>query len=125
LTDTVGFIRRLPHTLIKAFRSTLEEASHASLLLHVLDASDPAIENCHQTTISVLQDLGAGEIPAIIVLNKVDKLQDPAQIEALLALFPESVAVSAMAVSAKTGGGLDELKRQIAQKLKNNGGSGL
>jgi len=112
LTDTVGFIRRLPHTLIKAFRSTLEEASHASLLLHVLDASDAAIESCHQTTVSVLQELGAGEIPAIIALNKVDKLQDPAQIEALLARFPESAAVS-----AKTGGGLDELKRQIAAGL--------
>jgi len=113
LTDTVGFIRRLPHSLIKAFRSTLEEASHASLLLHVLDASDAAVENCYKTTVSVLQELGAGEIPVISVLNKVDCLDDSAQIPALLAHFPESVAVS-----AKTGAGLDELKRQIAQKLK-------
>ena len=113
LTDTVGFIRRLPHSLIKAFRSTLEEASHANLLLHVLDASDAAVENCYKTTVSVLQELGAGEIPVITVLNKADLLQDPAQMQALLAHFPESVAVS-----AKTGGGLDELKRQIAQKLR-------
>jgi GTP-binding protein HflX len=113
LTDTVGFIRRLPHSLIKAFRSTLEEASHASLLLHVLDASDAAVENCYKTTVSVLQELGAGEIPAITVLNKTDCLQDSAQIPALLDHFPESVAVS-----AKTGSGLDELKRHIAQKLK-------
>jgi len=120
LTDTVGFIRRLPHSLIRAFRSTLEEVSHASLLIHVLDASDAAVENCRQTTVSVLQDLGAGEIPVITVLNKVDRLQDPAQLETLLARFPESAAVS-----AKTGSGLDELKRQIAQKLKNSAGSGL
>jgi len=112
LTDTVGFIRRLPHSLIKAFRSTLEEASHANLLLHVLDASDAAIENCCKTTVAVLQELGAGEIPVITVLNKIDKLEDPAQIPALLAQFPESAAVS-----AKTGAGLDELKRQIIQKL--------
>ena len=109
LTDTVGFIRRLPHSLIKAFRSTLEEASHASLLLHVLDASDAAIENCCKTTVSVLQELGAGEIPVITVLNKIDKLEDPAQIPALLAQYPESVAVS-----AKTGDGLGELKQKIA-----------
>jgi GTP-binding protein HflX len=112
LTDTVGFIRRLPHSLIKAFRSTLEEASHASLLLHVLDASDAAVENCYKTTVSVLQELGAGEIPVITVLNKTDKLEDSAQIPALLAHFPESVAVS-----AKTGNGLDELKRKIAAGL--------
>ena len=113
LTDTVGFIRRLPHSLIKAFRSTLEEASYANLLLHVLDASDAAVENCYKTTVSVLQELGAGEIPVITVLNKVDLLQDSAQIEALVAQFPESAAVS-----AKTGAGLDDLKRQIIQKLK-------
>jgi GTP-binding protein HflX len=113
LTDTVGFIRRLPHSLIKAFRSTLEEASHANLLLHVLDASDTAIESCYQTTISVLSDLGAGEIPVITVLNKTDCLQDSTHIETLLARFPESVAIS-----AKNGSGLDDLKNRIEKKLK-------
>jgi GTP-binding protein HflX len=116
LTDTVGFIRRLPHSLIKAFRSTLEEAAHANLLIHVLDASDANIENCYQTTISVLSDLGAGEIPLVTVLNKTDILQDTAQVEALLARFPESVAVS-----ARNGNGLDDLKNHIAQKIKMNG----
>jgi GTP-binding protein HflX len=115
LTDTVGFIRRLPHSLIKAFRSTLEEAAHASLLIHVLDASDPSIENCYQTTIAVLQELGAGEIPIITVLNKID-LSEPPQIEALLVHFPESYAVS-----AKNGGGLEELKSHIAEKLRYHG----
>jgi len=134
LTDTVGFIRRLPHSLIKAFRSTLEEASHSNLLLHVLDASDPAIEECYQTTISVLSELGAGEIPVITVLNKIDLLkpipgipstpgEDPAledlppigipeQIENLLSRFPGSIAIS-----AKNGQGLDKLKNCIANKL--------
>ena len=111
LTDTVGFIRRLPHSLVKAFRSTLEEAAHADLLIHVLDASDPAIDNCYQTTVSVLSDLGAGEIPVITVLNKIDKLSEQEQIETLLSRFPESVAVS-----VKNGSGLDELKISIAKK---------
>jgi GTP-binding protein HflX len=112
LTDTVGFIRRLPHSLIKAFRSTLEEAVHASLLIHVLDASDTNTENCYQTTIAVLQELGAGEIPVITVLNKIDLLSDPPRIEALLAHFPESLAVS-----VKNGSGLEELKNHIEKKL--------
>ena len=116
LTDTVGFIRRLPHSLVKAFRSTLEEAAYASLLIHVLDASDTNIENCCQTTISVLSDLGAGEIPVVTVLNKTDKLEDPALIEALLARFSGSVAVS-----ARNGNGLDDLKSHIAQKIEESG----
>jgi GTP-binding protein HflX len=117
LTDTVGFIRRLPHNLIKAFRSTLEEAAHASLLIHVLDASDPNIENCFGTTVSVLQELGAGEIPVITVLNKTDLLTDAAHLDAahldaMLSRFPQSLGLS-----AKTGKGLDKLKLRIAEKL--------
>jgi GTP-binding protein HflX len=136
LTDTVGFIRRLPHSLIKAFRSTLEEASHADLLIHVLDAADSNIDNCYQTTTSVLQELGAGEIPVILIINKIDclrrtegpetntlpkqqppvadKLPGTADIETLLARFPESLAVS-----VKTGEGLGELKGVIAGKVGN------
>lgn len=112
LTDTVGFIRRLPHTLIKAFRSTLEEASHANLLINVLDASNNAINECFETTLKVLSELGAGEIPVITVLNKIDMLEDKEQTESLLARFPESSAIS-----VKNGTGLDELKTLIAQKL--------
>ena len=112
LIDTVGFIRRLPHFLIKAFRSTLEEAAHSSLLLHVVDISDPAVEECYQTTVSVLSELGAGEIPVITVLNKADKLEDISLAESFLSQFQESVAIS-----VKTGYGLDELKNRIANKL--------
>jgi GTP-binding protein HflX len=109
LTDTVGFIRRLPHSLIKAFHSTLEEASHSNLLIHVIDASDPACEECYKTTIAVLAELGAGEIPVITVLNKVDKLEDTALVEGK---FPDCIAIS-----VKSGYGLDELKRRIAELL--------
>jgi GTPase len=110
LTDTVGFIRRLPHPLIKAFRSTLEEAAHSNLLIHVLDASDPACEECYKTTVAVLAELGAGEIPVITALNKVDKLDDTALVGEK---FPDSAAIS-----VKSGYGLDELKRRIAELLK-------
>jgi GTP-binding protein HflX len=112
LTDTVGFIRRLPHSLIKAFHSTLEEAAHANLLLHVLDASDPAVEECYQTTVSVLSELGAAEIPVITVLNKIDKLENNEQAESLHSLFPDSITIS-----VKTGYALDELKNHITEKI--------
>jgi GTP-binding protein HflX len=112
LTDTVGFIRRLPHSLIKAFRSTLEEASHANLLLHVLDASDPNIADCYQTTINVLEELGAAEIPIITVLNKIDRLENKEQLNSLLEQFPESIAIS-----VKSGAGLEDLKHHIANLL--------
>ena len=111
LVDTVGFIRRLPHSLIRAFRSTLEEASLSSLLIHIIDTSDPDMVSCYQTTVSVLQELNAGEIPIITVLNKIDRLEDGGQ--AALAAFPHGIAVS-----VKNGYGLDRLKRQIADQLK-------
>jgi GTP-binding protein HflX len=101
LVDTVGFIRRLPHSLIKAFRSTLEEASRAALILNVLDASDPDADVQYETTLSVLGELKAGEIPMITVLNKIDKVESA---QMLLSRYPDSVAVSAL-----KGSGLPEL----------------
>jgi GTP-binding protein HflX len=109
LVDTVGFIRRLPHSLIKAFRSTLEEASRAALILNVLDASDADAEIQYETTLSVLGELNAGEIPMITVLNKVDKIES---VQALLNRYPESVAVSAL-----KGTGLSELCARIESNL--------
>ena len=111
LVDTVGFIRRLPHSLIKAFRSTLEEATLADLLIHVLDASEPDIESFYQTTNSVLGELGAQNVPVVIVLNKIDRVDDSV-LENLLSRFPGSIAIS-----AKDGKGLAELKRQIGIAL--------
>ena len=110
LTDTVGFIRDLPHTLIKAFRSTLEEAALADILIHILDASDSGIESNYETTITVLRELGAGEIPVITLLNKIDRLDESGKAEELLNRFPESVQIS-----VKTGAGLDILKERITR----------
>ena len=109
LVDTVGFIRRLPHSLINAFRSTLEEVSHADLLLNVLDASDEDAASQYETTLSVLGDLGAGEIPMITVLSKIDRVEST---EALLRLYGESVPVSAL-----EGIGLTELCARIERAL--------
>jgi GTP-binding protein HflX len=109
LVDTVGFIRRLPHSLIKAFRSTLEEASHAALILNVLDASDTDAEVQYETTLSVLGELNAGEIPMITVLNKADRVES---VEPLLNRYPESIAVSAL-----KGDGLSELCARIESSL--------
>lgn len=110
LTDTVGFIRQLPHSLVNAFRSTLEEAVRADLLIHVVDASDPDAEIFYQTTCQVLRELGAENIPMITALNKTDCPR--AQTEVLLERFPESIAVS-----AKTGNGLEALKKLTAERL--------
>ena len=109
LIDTVGFIRRLPHSLINAFRSTMEEASHADILLFILDASSPDINEHYETTLSVLGDLGARDIPIITVLNKIDKLESA---EALLRQFSGSVPVSAI-----DGKGLDLLCGRIESTL--------
>jgi len=115
LTDTVGFIRSLPHSLIKAFHSTLEEAALADVLIHILDAADPAIEDNYKTTISVLKELKAHEIPMITLLNKIDCLPsggESAILEDLKNRFPESIAVS-----VKTGTALDLLKEKIVSMV--------
>ena len=113
LTDTVGFIRDLPHALIKAFHSTLEEVLLADILIHVLDASDTGIENNYETTIRVLRELGAGGIPVITLLNKIDRLNENDEMQELKNRFPGSIQVS-----AKTGAGLDALKEMIVQIRK-------
>jgi GTP-binding protein HflX len=115
LTDTVGFIRRLPHDLIDAFKSTLEEASLASLLIHVLDASDPDVHLYYKTTMDVLHDLGADDIPMILVFNKVDNIDSSDVLEFLLKRYPGSIPVS-----AKKGQGLDELAKRIDEALTAN-----
>ncbi|MDR0569284.1 MAG: GTPase HflX [Spirochaetaceae bacterium] len=107
--DTVGFIRRLPHALVDAFRATLEEAAQADLLIHVLDASDPQRDVCFETTISVLRELKADGIPMITALNKADLLE---AIEPIKSKYHDSIAVS-----AKTGAGLAELVRRVETHL--------
>jgi GTP-binding protein HflX len=115
LVDTVGFIRRLPHFLIDAFRSTLEEAAMADLLIHVLDASDPAIDRYYETTLSVLRELGADQIPAILALNKIDKRDDNRDAEALEDLLPHYAG--AIPLSALTGRGFPELLGRMESLL--------
>ncbi|GHV25653.1 GTPase HflX [Spirochaetia bacterium] len=112
ITDTVGFIRRLPHALVDAFRSTLEEAARADLLIHVLDAADPDIDSFYETTLSVLRDLGAGKKPMLTALNKVDRLESGDAPDSLLRRYPNSIPVSAL-----TGKGLDELILRIETAL--------
>ncbi|GHT96524.1 GTPase HflX [Spirochaetia bacterium] len=122
LVDTVGFIRRLPHDLVDAFHSTLEEVTLANMLIHVLDASDPDIDHYYETTLAVLRDLGAENTPVIVALNKTDRFcagdagaEGDAQ-EALSTLqnrYPGSIPVS-----AKTGAGLDELLARIDGMLQ-------
>lgn len=110
LTDTVGFIRALPHSLIKAFHSTLEEAALADTLIHILDASEPDIESNYETTLSVLKELGAENIPMITLLNKIDRLPpgNNAVLEELKNRFPGSIAVS-----VKNESGMDLVKEKI------------
>ena len=76
LSDTVGFVRDLPHELVAAFRSTLSEAREADLLLHVIDAADPLREDRIAQVDSVLQEIGAGDIPQVLVYNKIDRIED-------------------------------------------------
>ena len=107
MTDTVGFIRRLPHDLVDAFHSTLEEAALADMLIQVIDAADPEADIHFDTTMTVLKELGADTTPMIVVLNKIDRL-DSAALEELQKRYPEAVSVS-----AKNRSGLDELARRM------------
>jgi GTPase len=99
VSDTVGFIKKLPHDLVASFKSTLDEALEASLLAHLVDASDKGFERQLQTTVDVLKEIGAGEIPRLIVFNKIDKCGDDAAQAArraeLLARWPDAVVMSA------------------------------
>ena len=94
VSDTVGFIKKLPHDLVASFRSTLDEALEASLLLQVVDAADPVFRAQMQVTREVLNEIGAGDVPWLLVLNKIDKVA-PVEREALLKEFPAALLVSA------------------------------
>jgi GTP-binding protein HflX len=94
ISDTVGFIRKLPHDLVASFRSTLDEALEASLLLFVVDASDPAHESQLEVSRSVLREIGAETIPSMLLLNKIDRVDETAR-AALRARYPDALCVSA------------------------------
>ena len=113
LTDTVGFIRKLPHTLVEAFKSTLEEAVLSDMLIHVVDISDPYFEEHQATTLSVLGELGAKDKDIITVFNKIDVQDDILIRRRLEAIHPASIFIS-----AKNGEGIDDLLSALTGKAR-------
>jgi len=111
LSDTVGFVRRLPHMLVEAFRSTLEEINDATMMLHIIDGSDPGAESQIAAVREVLVEIGAAEIEEQLVFNKID-LADPVAIGRLRRIFPDAAFVSAL-----TGEGVGDLGHTIAKHL--------
>ena len=96
LVDTVGFIRKIPHQLVAAFRSTLEEAVQADILLHLIDVSNPNVFTQAETTLEVLKELGAAKHPMITVLNKVDRAENRALVHQMKIQYPKTVEISAL-----------------------------
>jgi len=113
LSDTVGFINRLPTTLVEAFKATLEQVTQADLLLHVIDASSPTVEREIATTEQVLEDIGADERPRIRVFNKIDQAMD----RSVLDIISGKAREDAVAISALYGIGLHDLLSQVVQAL--------
>ena len=119
LADTVGFVRQLPHELIAAFRSTLQEARDADLLLHVVDASDPLRGERIAQVREVLSGIGAGEIRELTVFNKIDLLEAAAAERPRVTAGPGGLPAQAW-LSSVTGAGIEELRRAIAQAVRPN-----
>jgi GTP-binding protein HflX len=112
VSDTVGFVRNLPHQLVDAFRSTLEEVTRADLALHVVDASAPDALSQITTVQGVLHEIGAGEVPEVLVLNKID-VAPPEWVAALRRAYPDALPVSAL-----TGEGVTDLRDSLATRLR-------
>jgi GTPase len=110
LTDTVGFVRKLPHRLVEAFKATLEEAAEASFLVHLLDASSPEVDLFFETTMKVLGELEADKRPMVVVFNKIDKVEEPAVLAGLRMRFPDSLFIS-----VHTGEGIEALLAKMAE----------
>lgn len=113
LSDTVGFIRKLPHRLVEAFKATLEEVVEADLLLHVVDVTHPHAEQQIESVDTVLKEIGCDDKPMLLVFNKVDRLMDATAVKPWLARFEHSLAVS-----ARTGAGFDELHAEVGAALR-------
>jgi GTP-binding protein HflX len=111
-TDTVGFIQKLPTTLVQAFHATLEEIVEADLLLHVVDISHPNALNQFQSVQQTLDELGASHIPTVTALNKVDRLRDPEAAQEIVSHFPKAETISAL-----DGTGISNLLRVIQEEL--------
>ena len=111
LTDTVGFVRRLPHGLVESFKATLEEAVLADFLIHVIDGSSENVEEHFQTTLDVLKELGADEKRIIPAINKTDIISTE-RLEELKIIFPDAVLIS-----VKNGNGIEDLLSKINEML--------
>ena len=111
MTDTVGFIRKLPHNLIEAFKSTLEEAKYADIIVHVVDASNPQMDAQMHVVYETLRQLGAEGKPVITLFNKQDKVENPVNHKDLQADY-------SIATSAKTGQGLEEFKHALLEIIR-------
>ncbi|RLD08976.1 MAG: GTPase HflX [Chloroflexota bacterium] len=112
VTDTVGFIQKLPTMLVAAFRATLEEIAEADLLLHVIDISHPQALSQVEAVNRTLREIGAESIPSLPVLNKIDRLQDPGQALSIMDSLSGAVAISAL-----RGEGIDQLLAMVREKL--------
>ncbi len=113
LSDTVGFLQRLPHHLVASFHATLEETIHADMIMHVVDASHPDAAVQMQAVDEVLASLSSSLVPDILVFNKVDRVEDPISLHLLL----ESCEQDVVYVSARSGDGLDRLVRAVTERL--------
>ena len=111
VTDTVGFIRKLPHHLIEAFKSTLEEAKYADIIIHVVDASNPQKEKQMYVVYETLKDLGVKDQPILTLFNKQDRIENPE-------ILKDMKADKTLKISAKTGQGLDDLKDELEKILR-------
>ncbi|GMV79273.1 MAG: hypothetical protein AMXMBFR7_04570 [Planctomycetota bacterium] len=118
ISDTVGFIRRLPHKLVASFHATLEEARHADLLLHVVDASSPQVREQMRAVEDVLKELGCQEVEVLRVFNKVDRLKPEQEFDfrVLCTEYPNSIGISALRKQ-----GLDQLKAEIRRRARASG----
>ncbi|WP_033010860.1 ribosome rescue GTPase HflX, partial [Xanthomonas vasicola] len=117
LADTVGFVRDLPHELVAAFRSTLSEARDADLLLHIVDAADPLREERILQVDEVLQAVGAGDLPQLLVFNKIDKIEGAEVRHDAQDGIPDPARRERVWVSARDGRGLEELQHALGQRL--------
>lgn len=116
LSDTVGFIKKLPHQLVAAFKATLEEVTEADLLLHVVDISHPEAEAQIAAVDTVLQELDASDIPMVMAFNKIDQLEKEDQLHILKARYPEAIPIS-----AQRGDGIETLMEALAQRFASHG----
>ncbi|MEE9296431.1 MAG: GTPase HflX, partial [Phycisphaerae bacterium] len=115
LSDTVGFVRDLPHRLVASFRATLEEAMHANLLLHVIDASNPRAAQQVAAVGELLDELGCTDVPTVALLNKIDAVQDEADVRLVESFFDQAYRISAL-----TGEGLDQVVDAVRRAASSN-----